>query len=238
MTDSHPQQCLIQAEGRRGYCKLKIRGKISDELVMYASEIYQDPTAENCTWTFQQPRTFIFNLKDTKSAQMQASKVKNNTTVGGEASSKDKTFGSIYIKFESILNCGFSTEVSFPEEDDWQRRKANAERANESVLGRNVPKEKEPDEEEEQKNSLVAATQFKKKMAREIRGMVDDKFAAKDFLDNVHNIKYDRKRRNLHEMITNSTNPDKEEVDYIRHNIDDFYSKDNREEQKQIAKII
>ena len=67
-------------------------------------------------------------------------------------------------------------------------------------------------------------------MAREIKGMVDDKFAASNFLENVQNIKYDRKRRNLHEMITNSTNPDKEEVDYIRSNIDDFYSKDNREE--------
>lgn len=238
MTDTRPSQCLIQAEGRRGYCKLKIRGKISDALVLYASEIYQDPTAENCTWTVHKPRTFSFNLKDTKSSQINSIKAKNNTIVGGETSSKDKTFGSIYIKFESILDCAFSTEVTFPEEDDWLRRKANAEKANESVLDRNVPKETEPYQDEEKKNSLVAATQFKKKMAREIKGMVDDKFAASNFLENVQNIKYDRKRRNLHEMITNSTNPDKEEVDYIRSNIDDFYSKDNREEQKLIAKII
>ena len=42
--DTHPLQVLIQAEGRRGHCKLVLRGKIPDELQMYASEIYQDPT--------------------------------------------------------------------------------------------------------------------------------------------------------------------------------------------------
>ena len=37
--DGNPVQCLIQAEGRRGHCKLTIRGKIPDELKLFASEI-------------------------------------------------------------------------------------------------------------------------------------------------------------------------------------------------------
>ena len=64
-------------------------------------------------------------------------------------------------------------------------------------------------------------TQFKKKMAREVRNLVEDKNAAKDFLANVSAVKHERKMRNIRAMISGSCNPDKEEVDFIRTNIDE-----------------
>ena len=69
---------------------------------------------------------------------------------------------------------------------------------------------------------LVA--QFKKKMAREVRNLVDDKGAAKDFLKNVVAVKQERKMRNIRAMITSSCNPDKEEVDFVKTNIDETIS--------------
>lgn len=62
----NPIYCLIKSEGRRGHCKLVIRGKIPDDLRMFASEIYQDPNYENQTWIADRPRTFTFNKKDIK----------------------------------------------------------------------------------------------------------------------------------------------------------------------------
>ena len=69
----------------------------------------------------------------------------------------------------------------------------------------------------------MAATQFKKKMAREVKELVDDNGAAKDFLKNVREIKQAKKRRNLATMISKSSNPDKEHIDYVKSNIEDFY---------------
>ena len=45
------------------------------------------------------------------------------------------SFSNLYIKFESLSNCQFSTIVTFPEEEDLQRRKRNAEMADLSLLG-------------------------------------------------------------------------------------------------------
>jgi len=67
--DQNPIQCLVQAEGRRGYCKIVIKGKIPNELKLFVSEIIQDPSEENCTWNFTRPRNVQFHLKDTRSAQ-------------------------------------------------------------------------------------------------------------------------------------------------------------------------
>ena len=47
-------------------------------------------------------------------------------------------------------------------------------------------------------------------MAREVKELVDDQDAAKDFLRNVMGIKKAKRRRNLASMIANSLNPDKE----------------------------
>ena len=71
-------------------------------------------------------------------------------------------------------------------------------------------------------NSKLVA-QFKKKMAREVRNMVEDKVAGQEFLANVSMIKQERKIRNIKAMIANSTNPDKEEVDFIKSNIDESF---------------
>ena len=67
------------------------------------------------------PRTFCFNLKDTKAAQSSLSKTRNNNDL------THRTFGSLYLKFMSISDCTFSTEVTFPEEEDYIRRRKNAE---------------------------------------------------------------------------------------------------------------
>ena len=86
---------------------------------MYASEIYQDPNEENHTWVIDRPRIIIFNLKDTK-AQTQ-SKTRNNNDLA------NRTFGSLYLKFISITDCAFSTEVTFPEEEDYIRRRKQSD---------------------------------------------------------------------------------------------------------------
>ena len=93
-----------------------IRGKIPEDLKLYASEVYQDPSEENNTWMVNRPRTVLFNMKDTKTAQGQ-SKLKNNNDMTNRA------FGSIYLKFTSISDCVFSIEVTFPEEEDYIRVK-------------------------------------------------------------------------------------------------------------------
>ena len=131
--DQNPVQCLIQADGRRGQCKLVIRGKIPSELRLYASEIYTDPTEDNCTWVFNRPRVVTFDLKDTKSATTQTIDKGNN----GEE--RTKTFNQIYLKFETITDCCFNTEVTFPEQDDLIRRKRKAEQANVNFLDKDSP---------------------------------------------------------------------------------------------------
>ena len=52
--------------------------------------------------------------------------------------------------------------------------------------------------------------------------MVDDTSAAAQFLKNVAAKKLERKRRNIKAMIVNSSNPEKQEVDFVKNNIDDF----------------
>ena len=65
----YPIQCKVMAENKRGHCKLIIRGKVPDDLTLYASEVYQDPNETNYTWMLTKPRTVLFNLADTKAAQ-------------------------------------------------------------------------------------------------------------------------------------------------------------------------
>ena len=57
---------MITAENKRGVCKLVVRGKIPEELTMYASEVYQDPNLTNYTWMVNRPRTVMFNLAETR----------------------------------------------------------------------------------------------------------------------------------------------------------------------------
>ena len=47
----------------------------------------------------------------------------------------------------------------------------------------------------------MAATQFKKKMAKEVKEIVEDSQAAEAFLKSVAQKKADRKRRNIKSMI-------------------------------------
>ena len=63
--------------------------------------------------------------------------------------------------------------------------------------------EEEPEKKQEPvaKGRLVAATQFKKKMAKEVKEIVEDSQAAEAFLKSVAQKKADRKRRNIKSMI-------------------------------------
>ena len=56
-------------------------------------------------------------------------------------------------------------------------------------------------------------------MEREVNEIVSDRYEAKKFLENIDNIKNNRKKRNIQAMIANSTNPDKNEVDFVLENI-------------------
>ena len=92
--------------------------------------------------------------------------------------------------------------------------------------------EEEPEQQKDvPKGRLVAATQFKKKMAREVRDIVEDNFAADAFLKNIAQKKLARKRRNIAAMIAKSTTPDKPLTDFVRANMEDFA--ENQEIKKQ-----
>ena len=56
-------------------------------------------------------------------------------------------------------------------------------------------------------------------MEREVNEIVSDRHEAKKFLDNIDTIKYNRKKRNIQAMIANSTNPNKNEVDFVLENM-------------------
>ena len=172
-------------------------------------------------------------MSDAKSMQVNKQQKKANNI-----ENRLPPFTNLFIKFESIKDCQFSVIVTFPEEEDLLRRKKLADQANQSLLAQDM---KSNNSDEDEKNSrsvnngrLVAATQFKKKMAREVKSIVEDYEAAEVFLKNVAQKKLQRKRRNIQAMINNSTNPDKQEVDFIKANIDDFSdNKDKKELKKQ-----
>ena len=73
-------------------------------------------------------------------------------------------------------------------------------------------------------------------MEREVNEIVSDRHEAKKFLENIDTIKYNRKKRNIQAMIANSTNPNKNEVDFV---LENMYlnqgSNDFKEEQKMRA---
>ena len=81
---------------------------------------------------------------------------------------------------------------------------------------------------------LVPASLFKKKMKQEVQEIVEDKYAAREFLYNVSKTKNERRKRNLYEMIAKSLNPEKKEIDFIRANINELYDviPDQQEEKK------
>ena len=56
-------------------------------------------------------------------------------------------------------------------------------------------------------------------MEREVNEIVSDRFEAKKFLENIDTIKNNRKKRNIQAMIANSTNPNKNEVDFVLENM-------------------
>ena len=74
------------------------------------------------------PRTVLFNIGDTKAAQLanKNKSAKNNTGEVGVNNSK-LSFSNIFMRFESAVDCTFSAEVTFPEEEKYQARKRQAE---------------------------------------------------------------------------------------------------------------
>lgn len=137
------------------------------------------------------------------------------------------------MKFESDQDCAFSAEVSFPEEEKYQARKRQAEQQSANLFQRSATVDDDeildeddlllqrngPARTKEGRLNVKLVAQFKKKMAREVRNLVDDKSAARDFLANVSAVKLERKKRNIRAMISASCNPDKEQVDFVKSNI-------------------
>ena len=146
------------------------------------------------------------------------------------------SFHNLFIKFESATDCKFSTIITFPEEEDLLRRKRLAERADQSMLNRDVKGNEQEDENEEPMDNsrFVVASHFKKKMAKEVKDIVSDSIAADQFLKSVALKKRERKKRNIRASILNSTNPDKQEVDFIKYNIDDFMEQQDQKKQKKL----
>ena len=110
-----------------------------------------------------------------------------------------------------------------------------AEMADQSLLGARDVKSTEDTEEnvEPVVGKQVNATQFKKKLAKEVKDIVDDSNMAELFLRNVAAKKLERKRRNIRAMIMNSTNPEKQEVDFVKSNVVDFRESQDLRKQKK-----
>ena len=136
------------------------------------------------------------------------------------------------MKFESVTDCVFGTEVTFPEEEDFHRRRRAAEQAN--VASLLAPRSNNKEKDVSVPGKLVPATQFKKKMKQEVQEIIEDKYAAREFLYNVSKTKNERRKRNLYDMIAKSLNPEKKEIDFIRANINELYEvmPDQQEEKK------
>ena len=77
-------------------------------------------------------------------------------------------------------------------------------------------------------------------MAKEIKDLMEDRDAAKDFLDKVLTVKVERKRRNLMEMQSKVTDTIRDDVDFVKTNINNFYDKneDDKEELKQESRRV
>ena len=180
---------MVLAEGRKGPIRLVLRGKLPKEMKLFASEIHPDPNEHNASWIFEQapqsnqglPRAINFKMSERKSALQQAAQNKKNLN----SDLHKQPFIHLYIKFESPQDCQFSTIVTFPEEEDHQRRRRMAEQSKESLLARDMRPNEELKAHQTSKGKLVAATQFKKRVHREIKEMVDDSEAAEEFLRSI-----------------------------------------------------
>ena len=109
---------------------------------------------------------------------------------------KERGFSSIYLKFESLSDCAFSTEVTFPEEDEKVRRRKQVEAANVSILG-GPKKDSGNDENSDAKGRMVVATHFKRKIGREVKEIIDDKQSRVELYKKIHNIKRGRREANI-----------------------------------------
>ena len=58
-------------------------------------------------------RTIVLNVKDS---------LEKETEIEGD-SRNERRFSAIYIKFESIKDCAFNIEVTFPKEEDFIKRR-------------------------------------------------------------------------------------------------------------------
>ena len=117
--DQNPLNCVLYAEGRRGPAKCILRGKIPDDLQLLVSETHQEPTQENATWTFNRPRVALFRPREQKSAPA--------AKVTASSGAKQQVLTQLFFKFVSAEDAKFSCEVTFPEEEENQRRKKHAE---------------------------------------------------------------------------------------------------------------
>ena len=70
--------------------------------------------------------------------------------------------------------------------------------------------------------------------------MMEDKEAAREFLDKVAVVKIDRKKRNLQEMQAKLADSNKEDIDFVKANVEDLYGgrAEIKDELKQVAKKI
>ena len=171
LLDQNPLNCVLYAEGRRGPAKCVFRGKIPDDLLLLVSETHQDPSPENATWTFTRPRAALFRPREQKSAPV--------AKASASSGPKQQALAHLFFKFTSAEDAKFSCEVTFPEEEEHQRRR----RAQEPVGGYGHHGEE-------------AKAPFKQKIAREVDDMVHDEDRAEAYLAQVKGVKALKQDRN------------------------------------------
>lgn len=97
-----------------------VRGKIPGDFNILISETFPDPNPENATWNLTRPR--VVNILPSDSKKNDNKKIKG-PKVNAQTLNKTFCFTNLYFKILSREDCKFMIEITFPEEEDFQRRR-------------------------------------------------------------------------------------------------------------------
>jgi len=128
IVDSLPAQAYLDGEGRIGAIRFAIKGLPPKNLIVHISENFSAVNESNATWTFHKPTVFTILPRDQK------------ITNPRKASASDfNKFQRLFLAFETEADeCQFRIEVSFPDEEEHERRRRVAsDQLNMTIGGNN-----------------------------------------------------------------------------------------------------
>ena len=112
-----------------GSVRIRIFGQVPPDLILYVSENYQNVTESNSTWSFTHPTGVTIFPKD------------QHILNPKKATDKDKKkFQQLYLKFDTSKDdAQFQVQVTFPEEEYFERKRRQAQEALNEAMGNEAP---------------------------------------------------------------------------------------------------